>query len=121
MAVTAKIVTTGAGKVLAKLEALSLAGRKRSKVTVGYAANYAVYVHEDLARFHPNGQAKYLEQPTRQYAKDMADIVTVTLKNKEKLSTALERAGQYLLMQSQLLVPVLTGNLRDSGYVRVTS
>ena len=36
-------------------------------VVVGYVADYAVYVHEDLqARHQPGKQAKYLEQPARQ-------------------------------------------------------
>jgi hypothetical protein len=34
--------------------------------TIGYSAEYAIYVHEDLTAYHPQGQAKYVEAPMRQ-------------------------------------------------------
>ena len=33
------------------------------ELTVGYAADYAIYVHERLDVFHPVGGPKYLERP----------------------------------------------------------
>jgi len=39
----------------------------KADIVVGYTANYAVYVHENLqARHKPPTQAKYLEQPARE-------------------------------------------------------
>lgn len=32
------------------------------------ASSYMVAVHEDLNAYHPNGKAKYLEDPVREYA-----------------------------------------------------
>ena len=41
----------------------SIQGNLRAGVSYGGAGvNYAVFVHEDLAKHHPNGQAKFLEQ-----------------------------------------------------------
>ena len=38
-------------------------GNKRAGVTYGNEkVNYAVFVHEDMSKNHPNGQAKFLEQ-----------------------------------------------------------
>ena len=37
------------------------------RVTLGYAAEYAVPVHEDLSVHHPKGSAKFLEIPFRQW------------------------------------------------------
>lgn len=40
-------------------------------MTVGYAAEYAIYVHEDLDAAHNEGtKAKFLEQPAREMAGD---------------------------------------------------
>lgn len=45
-------------------------------VVVGYVADYAVYVHEDLqARHKPGKQAKYLEKPAREKRGVMLGIV----------------------------------------------
>lgn len=38
-------------------------------------AYYAIYVHEDLNVYHPNGQAKYLEQPARERRRELRQIV----------------------------------------------
>jgi hypothetical protein len=47
-------------------------------VTLGFggtAAPYAVYVHEDLTKRHPVGQAKYLEQPFNAAKQSMAERI----------------------------------------------
>ena len=41
----------------------------------GYTAEYAAIVHEDLSGYHPNGQAKYLEQPFNESAPYMPQRV----------------------------------------------
>jgi hypothetical protein len=91
----------------------------QSKVVVGYAAPYAVYVHENLEARHPIGQAKFLEQPAREYRKDMAAAVVAGLRAGESLTQAQLAAGKVLLRESQKLVPVDTGLLKRSGYVDV--
>lgn len=60
------------------------------RVTMGYGGpagaevggvyvGYALKVHEDLAAFHPTGQAKYLEQPAMEAAKGMPERVAAGL------------------------------------------
>ena len=47
-----------------------------TEVEVGYTAEYAVYVHENLdARHEPGKQAKYLEQPAREKRAEILKIV----------------------------------------------
>jgi hypothetical protein len=45
------------------------------EVEVGYQASYAVFVHENLEAKHTNGQAKFLEQPLREDAALMLEII----------------------------------------------
>jgi hypothetical protein len=109
-----------ADKVLAKLRGMSLKGKKTMTVSVVYTAEYAVYVHEDLTANHPNGgQAKYLEEPARRLQREMMDVVKRSVEAKNGLEEGLQRAGDLLLVASRDLVPVDTGNLRDSGKVEV--
>lgn len=93
----------------------------RPCVIVGYTAAYAVYVHEDLTAFHPNGQAKFLEQPLRQLTTDgsLARVVRETMKKTGSLSQSLLMAGLLLQRASQELCPVDTGNLRASATTRL--
>ena len=44
-------------------------------VDVGYTAHYAIYVHENLNVHHPNGQAKYLEQPANERRAEIRKMV----------------------------------------------
>jgi hypothetical protein len=88
--------------------------------SVGYSADYAVHVHEDLQRVHPNGQAKFLETPATLLQPVLANMVAGALQQGRTLQQALELAGNYLLIESKKLVPVQTGFLRDSGYVDVS-
>jgi hypothetical protein len=45
-------------------------------VIVGYTANYAIYVHENLEAHHKPGKtAKYLEGPMRAFAPQMFEII----------------------------------------------
>lgn len=89
-------------------------------VIVGYTAEYAIFVHENLEANHPNGgQAKYLEQPAREYQKRMAKMVADYLKQGMPLAQALYLTGLFLQGESQKLVPVDTGNLRASAFTRI--
>lgn len=116
---TVKFKTTGAGKVISSIKSQSMRGRKTVSLSVGFAAPYAAYVHENLQAFHRVGQAKYLEQPMIQYQQEIARIIVYNLNNKESLETAVTRAGWFLLNEAKKLVPVDTGFLRDSGFVKV--
>lgn len=89
------------------------------KVTVGYTAAYAVFVHENLEAFHPIGQAKFLETPMREKSQEMAKIVLDAVKRGLPLDQALLLGGLFLQRASQDLCPVLTGYLRNSAFTRV--
>jgi len=109
----------GKANVMVAINGRSLKGKKKLTVNVGYKADYAVHVHEDLEMPHKTGQAKFLEQPIRQMQGQMRRTLTTALRNHEGLETALKRAGNQLLKESKKLVPVDTGYLRDSGFVEV--
>jgi hypothetical protein len=93
--------------------------KAQTKVTVGFKAEYSVVVHEDMERFHPNGQAKFLETPMRIERAAMGQIVRIQMNAGKTLPEALQVAGEYLLGKAKERVPVLTGFLRDSGFVSV--
>lgn len=106
--------------VIASFRKRTPAGRKRMELRVGYDAPYAVYVHEDLEANHPRGgTAKYLERPMRRLGRQMSQTVQRAILNKKGLEAGLMQAGRLLLEASQSLVPVDTGYLKSTGFVRV--
>lgn len=126
-----------------KLEATFKALSKKAqndasqRIVVGYSAPYAMYVHEAVGMvlqglprasghghyWDPQGQAqaKFLEQPSRQYAKSIGEYITAQVRKKIPLVDALLSAGKILLKESQRLVPVDTGRLKASGFVKIKS
>lgn len=64
------------------------------------------------------GQSKFLEQPAREGAKKMAEIVRAIVKAGKTFGDGLMMAGLWLQGQSQLLVPIDTGTLKNSAFVR---
>jgi hypothetical protein len=110
----------GFSKLLTEVrERRAKAGKdSKSEVIVGYSAPYAVYVHERLDLKHPNGQAKFLETPIRTERAEMDAITRKALQGRKTLKEAHLLAAQYLLKKSQELVPVATGALKASGFVR---
>jgi hypothetical protein len=116
-----RVQMEGVERVIATLSARSRAAAAAAaqKVVVGYDAPYAVYVHENLTTHHTNGQAKFLEQPARVMKAELASIAYNALRRGATLVEAELEAGQRLLDASKQLVPVDTGQLRDSGFVRV--
>lgn len=96
-------------------------GRGKQSVLVGYGGteeiDYAIYVHEDLEARHATGQAKFLEEAPYS-VEELADVVSNSLKAGQSLLDGLEEAGKLVLERSQPLVPVETGELRESGFVR---
>src|SRR5690348_3482149 len=98
---------SGVQRVVQKLKGKTV---KNAAVRVGYSAPYAMRIHEDLNMRHPNGgQAKFLEQPARTQKPQMQRIITDGIKRGLSLEEALLLAGEYLLQESQKLVPVDTG------------
>lgn len=92
---------------------------KHASVIVGYTQAYALYVHEDMEAFHRVGQAQYLRQPARQYAKELAELAVKAVRNGATVSQALLVAGLRLQRESQLLVPVDTSALKASAFTKL--
>ena len=113
------IIAVDVDRVTAALKQATLKGKKTMTVVVGYEMPYAMYVHEDLTKHHPIGQAKYLEQPARQLGQAMRDAVTKALKQKKSLEIGLTNAGNVLLQGSLPLVPVDTGALKNSHFLEI--
>lgn len=120
MANSVKVRVTGTGEVQKRLNALSLKGQSKAQVTIGFAAPYAVNVHENLTAYHPNGQAKFLETAYRRSARAARDVITQKLKQRRGLLDAMTAGGKVILNDARSIVPVDTGYLRDSGYVRAS-
>lgn len=110
----------GTNAILANLNELIERYNEEFSVVVGYTAEYAIFVHEDLTANHPNGgQAKYLEEPARERHDELMGIVVTGLKRGLSLEQAILMAGLALQGWSQKLVPVDTGNLRASAFTEI--
>lgn len=76
---------------------------------------------EPKGRFwDPQGRAgsKYLENPARAMRRTLGDIIIQGMRRGLTMGQALLMAGMRLLRESQLQVPVDSGNLRASGFCR---
>lgn len=111
----------GLTKVIEQLRSRAAKSRKGDdvSVSVGYTAAYALYVHENLTAHHPVGQAKYLEQPARQNAREYGEIVRQAKQKGRTTAQALLLAGLRLQRDSQKIVPVDTGALKGSAFTRL--
>lgn len=99
---------------------MKVAAKIDEDVVVGYTASYAIYVHENLeARHKPGKQAKFLEEPARTLQPVMIQIVVRAMKRGVGLLAALLLAGLRLQRASQKIVPVDTGNLKNSAFTRI--
>lgn len=90
---------------------------KSSRVTVGYAMPYAVYVHEDLSKYHPVGEAKFLEKAAVAFKDVLGQDIAAAKRAGRSLLNAQLIAGRTLLKASKSLVPIDTTALRESGFV----
>lgn len=124
--------------LLRKFEKLERESRRKNNgnVNVGYAASYAVAVHENLEAAHgeafnvkhrgekgftsrgPGQQAKYLEQPFREMnnSGETHRNIVAAIKGGASLIQALLLAGLQIQRKSQRIVPIDTGNLRGSAF-----
>lgn len=105
----------------AKLKKLAkpYAGGNAGDVIVGYTANYAMYVHEDLKARHKEGKvAKYLEKPARELSDTLGSIVAKIVASGGTLIQGLYAAGFRLQRESQQIVPIDTSNLKNSAFTR---
>jgi len=106
----------GLHKLEAKLKEMATAyGPTKVGVQVGYTQTYAIHVHEKQAS-HKVGQAKYLEQPAREYQGTIAAIIAKAIKKGKTLEQAMLLGGLRLQRESQKLVPVDTSALKASAF-----
>ncbi len=106
---------------------------KTVTVIVGYTAAYALWVHESVEMkwegeerrsgigeyWGPHGQAKFLEAPARYLAAELGRIARTAIAKGATLAQALVLAGLRLQRESQMLVPVEYGNLKNSAFTRL--
>lgn len=94
---------------------------KKPRADVGYAADHALLVHEDLGAYHaPPTQAKYLTGPAYRYRKQAAAEVRKALREGLTFRQAVLAGARFILKKSKEVVPVDTGELKRSGYARTT-
>jgi hypothetical protein len=124
-----------AEKLIAKLRARAAQSIKDDNVSVivGYQKKYALWVHEMIVKhrgkprpsgkgnyWDPQGQPKYLEQPAREYAEKIGDMVRdAVLGGRATLAQGLVVGGLYLQRLSMKLVPVEYGDLRGSAFTKL--
>lgn len=129
----------GLDAVVAMLKQRAESARKEaSTVVTGYENNHALYVHENIEMkwrgkprqpspphrgvyWGPHGEAKFLEKPARTLSSDgtIGDIIRRTLAAGESLETGLLISGLRIQRDSQELVPVDFGNLKNSAFTAV--
>lgn len=104
-----------------KIKQLS-AKENNPNVSVGYTAQYAIYVHENLEADHKEGtQAKFLEQPYKELTNNgvLQSIIHRVTARTKSLEQGLLAAGNRLQRESQRIVPVDTGFLKSSAFTRL--
>lgn len=109
----------GMNALVKKIQGMQTHAKRQAKpkFAVVYTAPYSVYVHEDLEAFHPNGQAKFLEEPTRTRSKEIGRRVVQVYKSTHSLRRAVRAGTNLLKWFSQQLVPKKTWFLHDSAEV----
>jgi hypothetical protein len=93
----------------------------RTSVIVGFTQRYALHVHEDKNAYHPVGQAKYLEQPAREFEGELTRMVQQGVSAGLSVELSLVTAGLRLQREAQLLTPVDTSALKASAFTCVES
>jgi hypothetical protein len=93
----------------------------KPSVSVGFTQAYGIFVHENLEAHHPTGQAKFLEQPAREMATEIPQIVKKTINDGGTLEDGLLVAGFELQRRAQQLTPVDTGALKASAFTSKTA
>ena len=114
----AKIKNIDAVKRLIEEKLKDAVKDRDASVTVGYQTNYAIYVHEVLDSVHPVGQAKFLEQPAREYKNEIARLIREAWLRGANMLSCLMIGGRRLQRESMKLVPIKTGNLKRSCETR---
>jgi len=139
-----RVIVEGLGNLFGKLFGLGKKTQAPANYVVGYSAPYALRVHEDMMYVHPiheshkgrhkegdffsiaindglydcHGDAKFLEKAARGMKKFAAFRLSSLMTKGMTLQEANLVLAHDLLKASNLITPVLTGNLRASGFVK---
>src|SRR5215469_14908250 len=83
------------GSLVSKLQERFQRSRTKDdgSCVVGYSAPWAWYVHEDLSKKHPIGQAKFLSQPALERPDELRTEVVQNVKGGTGLVVANQRAA----------------------------
>lgn len=113
------VKVTGVNKLLVKLAKKAALNPPGLSAVVGYTQEYAIYVHENEEAHHNVGQAKFLEQPARTHSKELTAIIATSISKGFGMAQGLMLAGLRLQRESQKLVPVDTGALKNSAFTHL--
>lgn len=118
------IQISGDKRLMAKLTALENANKRTVSYGVGFAAPYAVYVHENLGISHPihnardcGGEAKFLQNAVVATKAEVIRVIAQAQRRGQGMQKGVLDAANVILGEAKIRVPVLTGRLRDSGYI----
>lgn len=114
------VLTSGFNKLATQLLDLAKIHAPTVTATIGYTAPYAVYVHEDLTKNHPVGEAKWLENAIHANQQNVIDMIYTKLTAGQTMTQACEETGWWLLQLANTMCPVDTGRLKASAYSDVT-
>ncbi len=89
------------------------------KVSVGYTAPYAIWVHEIRTNHHPVGRAGFLLDVAREMSSQLGRIIVRGMQAGKGLLRSCVEAATALMLESQRNCPVDTGFLRSTAYVKV--
>lgn len=117
MNIQLKLATSAGIEDLVKTFNLRVRMAESATYSVEYTDWKAAIVHEVNANHAPPTQWKYLEQPFRELRGDMVRIIADQISRGRSLRQAIQLAILRLFNASQRLVPVDTGDLKDSGRI----
>lgn len=112
-----KLVLQGIGKLMGLFTRKGKNIGKPVEYTVGYTANYSIYVHERNLNYRV-GQWKFLEEPTRKKKEEYFGVAKKIIASGGTLDQAMAAAALRLQREAQKITPVDTGNLRASAVTR---
>ena len=103
--------------VAALKKKLTTIGNPKPSVIVGYrGVKYAIFVHENLQAAHTVGKAHFLTDPAKRLGKSLGKQIAANVRKGMTFGDAVYLAGLRIQRESQLEVPVDTGNLKGSAF-----
>lgn len=88
-------------------------------ITCGYHAIYATRQHENLSLQHPNGgEAKFLENVYRSQIDQLVAVMKAKMIETNNIEEALFSCADKLLSESNKRIPIDTGYLKSSWFIR---